>query len=114
MVARTVEPTRGRFRDLLSPTKKAAALGRTAAPARYVSSALRGESVLLIDDTWTTGNHAQSAAAALKAAGARHVAVVVLGRHLNRTFRDTAASVERARLRRFSWKTCPLRDWVHD
>jgi hypothetical protein len=42
-----------------------------------------GASVLLLDDTWVSGASAQSAAAALKQAGARHVAVVVLGRHLN-------------------------------
>jgi hypothetical protein len=38
--------------------------------------------VLLLDDTWTTGSRAQSAAAALKLAGAVRVVVVVLGRHL--------------------------------
>ncbi len=38
--------------------------------------------VLLLDDTWTTGSRAQSAAAALKLAGAARVVVVVLGRHL--------------------------------
>jgi adenine/guanine phosphoribosyltransferase-like PRPP-binding protein len=37
---------------------------------------------LLLDDTWTSGGTAQSAAVALKQAGARSVAVVVLGRHL--------------------------------
>lgn len=42
-----------------------------------------GASVLLLDDTWVSGASAQSAAAALKRAGARHVAVVVLGRHVN-------------------------------
>jgi hypothetical protein len=42
-----------------------------------------GASVLLLDDTWVSGASAQSAAAALKQSGARHVAVVVLGRHLN-------------------------------
>jgi hypothetical protein len=42
-----------------------------------------GASVLLVDDTWVSGASAQSAAAALKLAGARHVAIVVLGRHLN-------------------------------
>jgi hypothetical protein len=42
-----------------------------------------GASVLLLDDTWVSGANAQSAAAALKRAGARHVAIVVLGRHLN-------------------------------
>ena len=39
--------------------------------------------VLLLDDTWTTGARAQSAAAAAKLAGARGVVIVVLGRHLN-------------------------------
>jgi hypothetical protein len=42
-----------------------------------------GASVLLLDDTWVSGASAQSAAAALKLAGARRVAVVVLGRHVN-------------------------------
>jgi hypothetical protein len=45
--------------------------------------AAAGASVLLVDDTWVSGASAQSAAAALKLAGARHVAIVVLGRHLN-------------------------------
>jgi hypothetical protein len=40
-------------------------------------------SVLLLDDTWVSGASAQSATAALKLAGARHVAIVVLGRHVN-------------------------------
>jgi hypothetical protein len=43
---------------------------------------LNGAAVLLLDDTWTSGGTAQSAAVALKRAGARRVAVVVLGRHL--------------------------------
>jgi len=43
---------------------------------------LNGAAVLLLDDTWTSGGTAQSAAVALKCAGARWVAVVVLGRHL--------------------------------
>ncbi|GHE28462.1 hypothetical protein [Streptomyces capitiformicae] len=74
---------------------------------------LKPENVLLIDDTWTTGHHAQSAVAALKASGAGTVAVVVLGRHLNSTYADTAAHVEQTRLRRFSWDACALRPWSH-
>jgi hypothetical protein len=42
-----------------------------------------GADVLVVDDTWVSGGSAQSAAAALKLAGARRVAVVVLGRHVN-------------------------------
>ena len=42
-----------------------------------------GADVLLVDDTWVSGGSAQSAAAALKTAGARRVALVVLGRHID-------------------------------
>jgi len=42
-----------------------------------------GRGVLLLDDTWVSGASAQSAAAALKLAGAGRVAIVVLGRHVN-------------------------------
>jgi hypothetical protein len=41
---------------------------------------LRGRRVVLLDDTLTTGATAQSAAAAVRAAGASAVAIVVLGR----------------------------------
>ncbi len=114
MAADIVGPTRARYRDLLTPAPEAAALGRTASPARYTSVGLWGGNILLIDDTWTTGNHAQSASAALKAAGAGSVAIVVLGRHLNSAYGDTATHVEQARLRRFSWDVCALRGWTHN
>ena len=45
--------------------------------------AAAGADVLVVEDTWVSGGSAQSAAAALKWAGARRVAVIVLGRHLN-------------------------------
>ncbi|MFE4827317.1 hypothetical protein [Streptomyces sp. NPDC056672] len=113
MVADMAGVTRDRYRDLLTPAPNASALGRTVSAERYTSSALWGESVLLIDDTWTTGSHAQSAAAALKAAGAGSVAVVVLGRHLNINYGDTATHIGQARLRRFSWDVCAIRSWSH-
>lgn len=115
MVAQTVGVTRERCRDLLTATPTAAGLAREASLRRYTSAALwGGEAVLLIDDTWTTGGHAQSASAALKRAGASCVAVVVLGRHLNGSWGNTASYVEQARLRRFSWNVCALRNWHHD
>ena len=59
-------------------------LGRELNPWRFrAGSSLAGASVLLIDDTWVSGASAQSAVVALRAAGARHVAVVVLGRHID-------------------------------
>jgi hypothetical protein len=42
-----------------------------------------GAHVLLIEDSWVSGASAQSAAAALKLAGASSVAIVVLGRHID-------------------------------
>ena len=42
-----------------------------------------GADILVVDDTWVSGGSAQSTAAALKLAGARRVAIVVLGRHVN-------------------------------
>jgi hypothetical protein len=39
--------------------------------------------ILVVDDTWVSGGSAQSAAVALKLAGARRVAIIVLGRHVN-------------------------------
>jgi len=48
-----------------------------------VDGPVAGADVLVIDDTWVSGGSAQSAAAALKLAGAKRVAIVVLGRHLN-------------------------------
>jgi hypothetical protein len=56
--------------------------GRLADPGRFSAAPLPGARVALLDDTWTTGASAQSAAAALRLAGARSVAVIVLGRHL--------------------------------
>jgi len=58
--------------------------GRDLDPGRFqVLARPAGASVLLLDDTWVSGASAQSAAAALRLAGASHVAAVVLGRHVN-------------------------------
>jgi hypothetical protein len=48
-----------------------------------IKDSVSGADVLVVDDTWVSGGSAQSVAAALKLAGARRVAIVVLGRHVN-------------------------------
>jgi hypothetical protein len=59
-------------------------LGRSLNPDRFrASPSVAGQSVLLVDDTWVSGSSAQSAVVALRRAGARTVAVVVLGRHVD-------------------------------
>ncbi len=52
-------------------------------PGRFAAQPVPGARVLLVDDTWTTGASAQSAAMALRRAGARSVATVVIGRHIS-------------------------------
>jgi orotate phosphoribosyltransferase len=66
---------------------------------------LNGEGVLLIDDTWTTGASAQSAAAALKAAGAGPVGAAVIGRHVNRNWHDNDRQLDALP---FDWSQCGL------
>jgi hypothetical protein len=57
--------------------------GRDPDPGRFAAERITGASVVLFDDTWTSGASATSTAAALRLAGARSVAVIVLGRHLD-------------------------------
>ncbi|HWG15273.1 MAG TPA: hypothetical protein VG268_18555 [Streptosporangiaceae bacterium] len=59
-------------------------LGRTLNARRFLADpSVAGQSVLLVDDIWVSGASAQSAALALRSAGAAHVAVIVLGRHID-------------------------------
>lgn len=81
MVGQIVAPLADRYADLLAYNHDAPA-DRSFDPDKFVAQgSLAGESVLLVDDTWTTGAHAQSAASVLKAAGASRVGTLVLGRH---------------------------------
>ena len=68
---------------------------------------LHAEPVLLIDDTWTTGTNAQSAAATLKRAGAGPIAAVPIGRHLNRDWHKNDGRL-RGISRPFDWRRCAL------
>jgi predicted amidophosphoribosyltransferase len=63
-------------------------------PSYYrVDADVRAQSVLLVDDTWTSGASTISSAWALRAAGARHVAIVTLGRQLNRAGPGSSAAL---------------------
>lgn len=102
IVGADVGATRDRYVSLL-------ARSGTDVPARRVDPGkynpardLDGESVLLIDDTWTSGANAQSAAGALKTAGAGTVGVLVIGRH------QRNAARLRALPQSFDWSACAL------
>jgi hypothetical protein len=63
--------------------------------------------VLLIDDTWTSGGHAQSAAAALTAAGAGSVSVLVVARWIEPTFGNNKEFVSRRLTADYNASICP-------
>ena len=77
-----------------------------------VSAIQSGSHVLVIEDTWVSGGHAQSAAAALKNAGAEKVSILAIARWLDlddpRT-RQISHDVLESRL--YDYTVCP---WLND
>lgn len=63
--------------------------------------------VLLIDDTWTTGGHAQSAALGLRKAGADRVSALVVARWLKEDYGDNKKFIASMRHRDYSTRICP-------
>lgn len=107
MVGSFVQPTRGRYERLLLRAQAEVA-DRTVDPDKYSAQRrLDGQSVLLIDDTWTTGANAQSAAGSLKQNGASHVGAIVVGRHIHDDYSDNEARL-RGLPRPFDWLACAL------
>jgi predicted amidophosphoribosyltransferase len=107
IVGELVGPTRERHSRLLRRTD-ADVLPRTFSEDKFeTTQRLEGQAVLLVDDTWTTGASAQSAAAALKAAGAGPTAAVVIGRHLNREWHENDRRL-RGIAQPFDWEKCAL------
>ena len=105
IVGDLVAPTRDRYAPVLRRTDAPVA-PRTAHPEKYVARGrLDGQTVLLIDDTWTTGASARSAAIALDRAGAAAVAVLVIGRHLHRDYRDNGRRLDEL-AHPFDWADC--------
>lgn len=66
-----------------------------------------GSHVLLIDDTWASGGHAQSAALALHAAGAGHVSLLVVARWLNRDYRGAVEFIGEIAQNDYDPAICP-------
>lgn len=102
---RRVPSSFAEYEDLLvrGPT----AIGHNlASDTGYIARrSLTGERVLLIDDTFTTGARAQSAASALALAGATVVAVLVVGRVFNPRWSDTSKKY---------WANCLARPFSFD
>jgi hypothetical protein len=82
---------------------------RTPDPNGFVADgSVLGRSFVVLDDVYTTGATAQSAAHALRAAGATVPAIVVIGRRLNPTvIAGVGQLVERQRARGFRFARSP-------
>jgi hypothetical protein len=107
IVGEIVAPTAGRHERLLRRSATEVAPREFASRRFEATRTLEGQPVLLIDDTWTTGASAQSAAAALRDAGSGPVAAVVIGRHLNREWHENDRRL-RGITRPFDWERCAL------
>jgi predicted amidophosphoribosyltransferase len=108
-----IEPIKPRLQRVLEPTGEVE--GRDFASNRFKATAdLAGRSVLLLDDTWATGGHAQSAAHALTVAGAETVALVVIGRHVRPDYEpvqesgETCGDLLDALSGDFDWESCAV------
>ena len=110
IVGTLVGQTKSRYEPLLALGQDQGAPSHTLAPDRYRATRTLNDnqSVLLIDDTWTTGGNAQSAALALRSAGAVKVAIVVIGRHFDRDFRNCETYYQQAKAVKFTWDSCCL------
>lgn len=102
-----VEPVQDRYERLLRRSDAPATAHQFSLDRYEAMRDLTGQAILLIDDTWTRGANAQSAAAALKTAGAAHVSAVVLGRYVNRGWRQNDRHL-RSLPQPFDWQTCAL------
>jgi len=103
-----VAGTAQRYEALLSLGASEAGHRDFAADRFVPSETAAGRRVLVIDDTWTTGTHAQSASAALKAAGAAGVGVLSIGRWFNVAWGTNRDWMGRHRAPGWDWDRCCL------
>jgi hypothetical protein len=66
--------------------------------------------VLVIDDTWTTGGHAQSAALGLRTAGAGRISVLVVARWLKEDYKNNKEFIADLEGHDYNPAICPWTD----
>lgn len=95
------------YRSLLRPGMVKADHNHASDDAYEVAEAVIGMRVLLLDDTFTSGARAQSAASALQLAGAHVVAIVPIGRVIRPDFNEESAELlRRAREQPYDFAVC--------
>jgi predicted amidophosphoribosyltransferase len=96
VLGRRISLTRGRFAETL--VARSGNTREMRSDHCEVVADVRGKRIPLIDDTWTTGASLQSAAVALKRAGAARVVGLVIGRHHDESAPATSIP--------FDWTVC--------
>lgn len=109
LVSQIVGGTDSRYESLLELQRTDLAQREQARDRYRATRDLTGSSVLVIDDTWTTGAHAQSASCALKSAGATTVGVVAIGRWFRTDYRNNKNWLAEKRSQPWDWQTCCTR-----
>ncbi|QMU67653.1 ComF family protein [Streptacidiphilus sp. P02-A3a] len=69
---------------------------------------VRGRHIVLVDDTWVTGSHLQSATAVLRQAGAAHVTGLVLARRLRPDWGTNGIFIAEQLARPYDVTACPV------
>ena len=106
LAAELAATTSERYGRLLTPTGAVPASAGFE-PRRYLASPdAAGQRIMLLEDTWVTGSRAQSAAAALRSAGAAVVVVLAIGRFVSRGHDANHARLEV--LQPWSRESCAL------
>jgi len=80
---------------------------RAAKLGHFTAVVPSGSHVLLLDDTWTEGGHAQSAALALRDAGAATVSVMVVARWINPEFGSNSTFIRERLTNNYDPEICP-------
>lgn len=82
--------------------------GHLSPDAYLVDDFARGRTVLVFDDTWTSGSSIASCAAALKKAGATRVVALTLGRQLKESFGSSDRIIKSVQERTWTADDCVL------
>lgn len=81
---------------------------RSVRPANFVVPPVGPEAhVLVLDDTWTSGGHAQGCAAAVRAAGAAKVSVLAVARWIDPAWGDNETWIRRRLTQDYRPEVCP-------
>lgn len=96
------------YEELLEPGSAAVSHNQASDSGFRPVENLAGKRVLLVDDTFTSGARAQSAASALAGGGARVVAVVPVGRVIDPSREQTREWWEAQKRLPFAFTTCCL------